>query len=77
MKSIKYSGWIRSLWSIAEQRSDPTLKSDDLLLRKTGELQLRKIDDFKFAIYRGRFSCLKIIKTILLFKTHFYGTSTS
>jgi len=51
MKSINYSGWIRSLWSVAEQRSDPTLKSDDLLLRKTGELQLRKIDDFKFAIY--------------------------
>ena len=64
MKSINYSGWIRSLFRYAPQRSDPTLKSDDLLLRKTGELQLRKIDDFKFAIYnaalngvpgRGRF----------------------
>ena len=51
MKSINYSGWIRSLFRYAPQRSDPTLKSDDLLLRKTGELQLRKIDDFKFAIY--------------------------
>jgi len=27
------------------------LKSGDLLLRKTGEKQLRKIDDFKFSIY--------------------------
>jgi len=51
MKSINYSGWIRSLFRYAPQKSDPTLKSDDLLLRKTGELQLRKIDDFKFAIY--------------------------
>ena len=52
MKSINYTGWIRSLFRYAPQKSDPTLKSDDLLLRKTGELQLRKIDDFKFAIYR-------------------------
>ena len=52
IKSINYSGWIRYLWSVAEQRSDPILKSGDLLLRKTGELQLRKIDDCKFAIYR-------------------------
>lgn len=28
-----------------------TLKTDDLMLRKSGELELRKIDDFKFAIY--------------------------
>jgi len=31
-----------------------TLKSGDLPLRKTGEKQLRKIDDFKFAIYNNR-----------------------
>ena len=58
MKSINYTGWIRSLFRYAPQKSDPTLKSDDLLLRKTGELQLRKIDDFKFAIYS---SCFMLI----------------
>jgi len=51
MKSINYSGWIRSLFRYASQKSDPILKSNDLLFRKTGEIQLRKIDDFKFAIY--------------------------
>ena len=66
IKSIDYSGWIRSLFRYAPQKSDPTLKSGDLLLRKTGELQLRKIDDFKFAIYKFPLTCL-----ILFSKTFF------